>query len=136
MAYEQPGILVGFLMADVDMSTKATWQFAPVWLAAASNINGTGVGGAALVAKGSLTTPPIGILQNNPVQGEPGTVIVSGVSKFIAGGTIAVGDVLTWKSDGTALIKATTGTVGVGRALSSAVSGDIATVLLQPLGIQ
>lgn len=136
MAYEQPGFRIGFLAADVDMSTKATWQFAPVWLGPAANIVGHGSGGAALVAKGSLTGPPLGILQNNPVVGEAGLVVVSGVSKYLAGGTIAIGDPLGWNSGGTALIKALSTFYAIGSALESAVTGDISTLLLWPRGVQ
>src|SRR4051812_2536124 len=131
MAYEQPGLRYGFLAADIDMSNKATWQFAPVWLGPAVNIVGQGFGGAALVAKGSRTDPPVGILQNNPVQGEAGTVVVNGVSKVIAGGTIAVGDLLMPNGGGTALIKATTGNYAMARALESGVSGTIISAELR-----
>jgi len=136
MAYEQPGLRYGFLAADIDMSAKATWQFAPVWEGPAVNTVGQGFGGAALVAKGSRTDPPVGILQNNPVQGEAGTVVVSGVSKAIVGGTVAVGDILTPNSGGSAIIKATTGTYGMARALESGVSGAIISVELRSFGTQ
>jgi hypothetical protein len=136
MAYEQPGMRYGFLAADIDMSNRATWQFAPVWQGPAVNTVGQGFGGAALVAKGSRTDPPLGILQNNPVQGEAGCVVIGGVSKAIAGGTIAVGAILTPNAGGTALIAATSGTYGMARALESGVTGAIISVELRPFGTQ
>jgi len=136
MAYEQPGLRYGFLSADIDMSNKATWQFAPVWVGPAVNIVGQGFGGAALVAKGSRTDPLLGILQNNPIQGEAGTVVVNGVSMAIAGGTFNAGDLLTINSGGSAVIKATTGTYAFARALESGVSGAIVSIELRNFGAQ
>lgn len=135
MAYECPGFRVGWLAADVDMSA-ATWEFAPVWVAAAANTAGYGVGNAALVAMGALTRPPLGVLQAPVIQGEAGLVIVTGVSKVRAGGTWAIGDPIGWNAGGTAWIKALTTKFAVGIALENAVSGDYSTVLLTPLGIQ
>lgn len=127
MSWEMPQWTVSQWSADVDMSTKATWRFAPVWLGAASNI--TGHNGAALVAKGSLTYPPLGILYNNPIVGEAGLVCIHGICPAIIGGNVAIGDPLTPNAGGTALIKATTtGQWVIGRALEAQVSGDIGTI--------
>lgn len=136
MAYESPGFRIGWLAADVDMSAIATWQFAPVWLGPAANTAGFGVGNAALVAIGSLLGPPLGILQNNPIQGEAGLVICNGVSKVKAGGTWAVGDPLGWNAGGTALIKALSTKFAIGTALENAVVGDISSALLIVRGVQ
>lgn len=130
MGYEVPRLGLSF-RADVDMSTIAVWQYAAVWLGPAINIPaGTGTGNATVQAQGSLTTPPIGVLQNNPVQGSAAEVMVTGVTKAIAGGTIAVGQLVTANASG-AFVVAATGNYVVGQALESAATGDITTVLLR-----
>jgi hypothetical protein len=135
MAYEMPAVRVGFLAADVDMSAQS-FAFSPVWLGPAANTAGYGQGNAALVAIGSLTGPPLGILQAPVIQGEAGLVVVSGASKCKAGGTWAIGDPLGWNAGGTALIKAVSTKYAIGTALENAVVNDISTVLLIPRGIQ
>lgn len=131
MGYEIPGLRVGIFPADVDMSVTATWQYTAVWLGDAANVQGAGKGaGAALQAKGAKTTPPIGVLQNAPVVGEPGELILNGITKARAGGTFAVGDLLSVNSSGLFILAATGGII-VGQALESAVSGDICAVLLK-----
>lgn len=133
MAYEVPNFYVGQLPADIDMSLEASFQFAGVSVRAAVNGVGTGNGLAALVPPVSTSNPMIGILQNNPVQGEAGTVMVEGVSKAICGGTVAIGDPLMVNGAG-AFLKATTGNLQVAIALENAVAGDVFTVLLQRNG--
>ena len=132
MAYEQPGFLLGMFSADIDMSNEATWQFAPVWLGAAVNIVGLGAGGASLQAKGTNTNQALGVLQNSPVQGEPGTVVTEGVTKCISTGTIALGAPVKLVAGGAAA--ATTGDKIAGIALESAATGDIFSVYLNTLG--
>lgn len=85
MSFEQPLERVGLFLADIDMSSIPVWQFAPVWLGPAQNIaSSTGSpGNAAIVAKGTLTTPAYGILQNAPVQGEPAALVTAGISKCL-----------------------------------------------------
>lgn len=135
MSYECPAVRIGWFAADIDMSA-ATWQFAPVWLGPAANTAGFAVGNAALVAMGSSTNPPLGILQAPVIQGEAGLVIVSGVTKARAGGTWAVGDPIGWNAGGTALIKAVATKYAIGTAMENAVVGDISAVQLLPRGIQ
>jgi len=132
MGYEQPGFRVSY-PADVAMSTESVWEFAGVSVGAAANITGTGVGGAALQAAGSAVV--LGILQNNPIQGEAGDVVVTGISKAIAAATMAIGTLFTFNSVG-AIIAATSGTQAYGIVLESCVSGDITTVLLKNYGKQ
>jgi hypothetical protein len=129
MAYEIPGFYVGVFPADVDMSVESTWQFQGVGIYTALSTTGQGVGGAALCASSTSSSPILGILQNNPQQGEAGTVMVSGVSKALAGGTLNIGDLLMVNSAG-AFVKATSSNFAVAQALELAASGDITTVLL------
>lgn len=132
MAWDIAQFRIGIYSADTDMSAKSN-TFTPVWIGVPSNISGHN--GAALVAKGSLTYPCLGILQNNPIQNEVGLVVVSGISKFRAGGTITVGAPLTWNAGGTALIVATTGTFAIGMALEACASGEVSECLLVPRGL-
>lgn len=82
-----------------------------------------------------------GILQNIPESGEAGTVAVDGVSKVIAGGTVAIGDTIKSNSSayGVAVVSGEVfgGAQGVlavlGRALTSAASGGIFSM---ELGVQ
>lgn len=77
-----------------------------------------------------VTDRAIGIVQNNPGLGRTANVLISGISKFIAGGTIAVGDNLGLKLDGT-LVKVTPGTDTtvflVGVAIEAGASGNTLT---------
>lgn len=136
MGYEIPHGIVGCFPADIDMSTRATWQFAPVWVGAAANVVGYGAGGAALKAQGSRTDPPFGILQNTPLQGSPGSVVTAGITKCIIGGTVAVGDPVAAVAG--AVVKATAagGKFAFGRALEAGVANDVIAVEIRPLGIQ
>jgi len=131
MAYEIPSFYLGVLPANVDMSTEATWQFAPVEIVAASgSVEGTGTGGAALGDVSGAGAKALGIVQNNPSQGEAGEVMILGVSKAKIGvGGATLGQELMVSAVKT-LIPATSGNYVLARALESASSGDIATVLL------
>ena len=75
----------------------------------------------------------IGVVQNHPQSGEAATVVVAGVTKFIAGGAVAIGQRLTAAATGFVSI-VTSGalpTKSIGRALLGASSGGIGTMLLQ-----
>lgn len=132
MAVEQPGYLVT-LPANIDMSAKATYQFTFVWAQPATNIVGEGFGGNSCGPVGSLTTAPVGVLQHNPLQGEAANIVVNGITKCKAAGTIAVGAYVTWNSAGKC-IAATTGTAAIGMAWEAAVNGDVTTILLKNFG--
>ena len=73
----------------------------------------------------------IGILRNEPEAGEACEIVVEGVAKAVAGGTIVRGDRLSVASTG-ALVASTGAGAIVGTALESAASGAIFSVLLQP----
>lgn len=136
MGYEIPRGMVGCWPADIDMSAVNTWQFAPVWVGAAANVTGFGAGGGALVAQGSKLTPPIGILQNNPIQGEAGSVCTAGISKAIIGGTVVIGDPLTCVAGAIVKAVAAGGKFAFAQALESGVTNDIIAIKIVPLGIQ
>lgn len=129
MAYEIPNFYLGVLAADIDMSVESTFQFSGVCVYTAVSTQGYGTGGAALCPPSATSTPIIGVLQNNPQPGEAGTVVIQGVSKALAGGTVNIGQLLMTNSTGQFVV-ATTGNVAVAQALESAVVGDIFTVLL------
>jgi hypothetical protein len=76
------------------------------------------------------TQKPGGILQNKPNTNQAVDAAVFGICKYIAGGSIAVGDSLTPTSTG-ALIATTSAKDFVwGRALVAASTGDVATMLV------
>lgn len=74
----------------------------------------------------------IGILQNNPGSGQPATVGYGGVSKALAGGTIAAGARVTSDANGALIAASTAGDAVVGVAITGAASGDIFPVLINP----
>lgn len=51
----------------------------------------------------AITDKPIGILQDNPLAEMGGLVMQSGVSKVIAGGTLAAGDLFATDANGAAV---------------------------------
>ena len=71
----------------------------------------------------------LGVLQNNPQQGEAGQVMVQGVTKAQAGGTFHIGNLLMTNSAGQ-MVLATSTNFAVAQARETAASGDITTVLL------
>lgn len=135
MSYEIPNFFVGVFPADIDMSTEATYQYTGVCVYTAASVTGTGVGGAALCPPVSTSTPIIGVLQNNPQQGEAGTVMVQGVTKAVAGGNFSIGALLMVNSAGK-FVTATSTNYAVAVALENASTNDITTVLLQRNGKQ
>lgn len=88
----------------------------------------------ALVLGNATDLNQIGVLQNNPGNGQPATVRISGVTKAKAGGTVAAGDRVTTDANG-AFVTATTGKQVLGVALTGAASGDVFTVLLSERGV-
>lgn len=79
----------------------------------------------AIVLAAAATQNIVGVLQNKPQSGEAGIYRFGGTTKVIAGGTIAIGDWVTSDSAGKAVATTTDGDITIGRALESAVSGDI-----------
>lgn len=117
MAYEIPGDMYTY-PANTDLSAS---QFCFV------NLNTSGK--LVLPASGG---PAIGVLQNKPnAAGVGGNVMVDGVTKLVAGGTVAAGALITTDTAGNA-ITATTGLQILGRSqeTASASVGQIISVLL------
>lgn len=83
-----------------------------------------------VVAAASNTGPIVGVLQNKPKAGSAAVVRWGGSSKVIAGGTVTRGDLVTSDSSGHAITTTTNKDVILGRALMSAVAGDIFEVQL------
>ena len=72
----------------------------------------------------------VGVLQNDPsAAGRAATVAVMGVSKVVAGGTVAAGARVQSDASGEA-ITAASGDIVLGRALTGGVAGDVIEVLL------
>ena len=116
MAIEQPVFNIGFLTAAADYRTK---QYHAVYVSADGVITvQTSAGGSVL-----------GILQDNPDILGIANVMILGVSKVLAGGTLAAGDPIQVHTDGT-IIKALTGDVSFGTVLIGCASGSYATVML------
>lgn len=134
MSYEIPDFYVGVFPADIDMSALLTngngsYQYTGVGVYTAISVTGTGVGGAALIGLNVASGPMLGVLQNNPQQGEAGQVMIHGVTKVQAGGAFAPGDLLMTNSAGK-FVKATGGNYAVAQALELAANNDITAVLL------
>lgn len=129
MAYEIPSFLVGIFPADIDMSTESSFLYTGVCVYTAVSTVGYGVGGAALIPPSGATTPMIGVLQNNPMQGEAGAVMIAGVTKALCSGSFNVGDLLMVDSAGK-FLKATSTNYIVAQALETGTIGAYSTVLL------
>ena len=116
MAIEaQHALKMGHMTASVDLSGS---QFKLV------NISGAGT----VALNTAVTDVTIGVLQNKPTSTNPAEILVVGVTKMLAGGTIAAGDFLTTSTSGTAvkwIVGTSTTAYVIGRALTAAVSGDI-----------
>lgn len=128
MGYEQPLFKVGLFPSDDDRSNIVANQFYGVDLGVAQNVVGTGQGNAAIVmpkAGGRI----LGVLQNNPIQGEACELTCAGITKAKATGDFSVGDELSVDAAG-GFVKASGGTV-VGIACEQAVAGDVTSVFLK-----
>lgn len=137
MAYEIPSFLVGVFPADIDMSVESTYLYSGVCVYPAVSTIGYGVGGAALIPPSGATTPVIGVLQNNPTQGEAGSVMIAGVTKALAGGVFNIGDLLYCASNGTwQKAVSASGNYATAQALETGANGVYATILLLRNGKQ
>lgn len=117
MATESPLIHDGSqTTAAADLSTK---QFYAVKITAARAVNLASSGGEGIY----------GILQNKPASGDAADVGIIGVTKAIAGGTIAAGDLLMTDTSGK-LITATSTNHAVGQALEAGVLNQIITMAI------
>lgn len=82
------------------------------------------------------TDPIVGVLQNKPKAAQAALVRFLGTTKVVAGGTVTRGDLVTSDSAGKAVTTTTNKDVAIGRALVSAVAGDIFEILLAPTSKQ
>lgn len=119
MAYEIPGFSFT-LVAAADLSALQ-WHLV--------NVNGTG-----LCAISGAGVRAVGVVQNKPIQGAVATIVVTGISKVVAGAAVTAGDELMSDSTGRA-ITATSGQQGLGVALqSAAAAGVIIPMLIRARG--
>ena len=72
-----------------------------------------------------------GILQNKPAVGQAADVGIMGVTKAVAGGTIAAGDALSVNSSGQMVLASST-FARVGTALEAAVASTVFTMAIVP----
>ncbi|CAB5220378.1 Bacteriophage VT1-Sakai, H0018 [uncultured Caudovirales phage] len=84
---------------------------------------------------GASDLAQIGIQQDKPTAlGQPSSVRMAGISKALAGGTIAIGDRVTSDANGK-VITATTGKQVIGIALAAAVANDIFAMVIDQRGV-
>lgn len=119
MAYEDAGKQVS-LLAAADLSAK---QYHAVKV--------DGNGRVALAGAGEAA---IGILQNKPTAGQAATVMVSGISKMVAGAAINEGDLIAVGAAGKAkvAVAATTNTADAGAAQDPLVGSHVIGVAVTP----
>jgi hypothetical protein len=102
------------------VSDLRTYQFYALQL-----VSGTDLGANLATAS---TQKPGGILQNKPNTNQAVDAAFVGICKYLAGGTIHVGDRLTATTDGTLIATTTIKHFTWGYALTEASSGDVATM--------
>lgn len=76
----------------------------------------------------------IGVLQNKPTSGQTADIMVSGVTKMVANGSITQGANITVTSAGKAAA-ASTGNIILGVALDAGAASKIISVLIMPQGV-
>jgi len=114
MAYEAAQIKVGNFTASADLSAK---QYHFVKMS----------GNNTVTVCAAITDVPIGVLQNTPTSGQAAEVCLFGITKVVADGTLAAGNVLGTSADGQAdAIAAGTDTTvyTMGIALNAASAGE------------
>ena len=119
-AYTEGQMKIGTLKAAADLSAK---QYHIVKLASATTVN----------VCSAITDVPIGVLLNNPASGEAAEICILGVSKIVADGTIAAGNLLGTSADGQAdAIAAGSDTTvyTIGQAIGAASAGETFTALI------
>ncbi len=118
MALQDPGLDVGYVVANADLSAS---QFCAVKVGGADlNVVLASSGGEAI----------LGILQNKPTAGQAADVRFTGISKAKAGAAYSRGALLMTDSSGR-LITATSGNHAVAMALEAAGgANEIRTVLV------
>jgi len=112
MAYEAAQVKVGQFTASADLSAK---QYHFVKMS----------GNNTVTVCSAITDVPIGVLQNNPTSGGAAEVCLFGISKVVADGTLAAGNIIGTSLDGqadaiTAGSDTTVYTMGIALAAASA----------------
>ncbi len=93
-----------------------------------------GAGNAKLVAA-AAALGILGVLQNDPATGQAAVVRVEGVSKCVAGGVVAPGNMIVSNASGQGVAYGGTGGGVIGIALdAAAAAGDVFSLLLAHLG--
>jgi len=124
MAYEAAQIKFGNLTAAADLSAK---QFHFVKLASATTVN----------VCDDVADVPIGILQNTPTSGQAAEVCIFGISKVVADGNLAAGNIIGTSADSQAdaITRGSDTTVTVmGIAVEAGAAGQTVTMFLNPSG--
>jgi len=124
MAYEAAQVKVGQFTASADLSAK---QYHFVKMS----------GNDTVTVCAAITDVPVGVLQNAPASGGAAEVALLGVTKVVADGTLAAGNLIGTSADGQAdAIAAGTDTMVylMGVAVSAASAGQTTTMILNPSG--
>lgn len=114
MAYEAAQIKVGNFTASADLSAK---QYHFVKMS----------GNNTVTVCAAITDVPIGVLQNTPSSGQAASVCLFGITKVVADGTLAAGNLIGTSADGQAdaIVAGTDTTVyTMGIALNAAAAGE------------
>ena len=121
MAYEiSPNTLKITLVAGADLSA-AQYKFVKL----------DGSGNAVVCS--AITDRAIGVLQNAPLSGQEAEITVSGGTKVVAGGTVAIGGTLSTSTGATAVsvvVGTATTTYIFGTALTGGASGEVITAVV------
>lgn len=120
MAFEAAQIKVGQFTASADLSAK---QYHFVKMS----------GNNTVTVCAAITDIPIGVLQNAPASGSAASVALFGITKVVADGTLAAGNVIGTSADGQAdAIAAGTDTTvyTMGIALNAASAGETVEMFL------
>lgn len=122
MAYEAAQIKFGQVVAAADLSAK---QFHFVKLASATTV----------AVCSAITDKPIGVLQNSPTAGQSAEICIFGITKVVADGVLAAGNLIGTSADSQAdaIVAGTDTTVYVlGQAIEVAAAGNIVTMFFNP----
>ena len=120
MAYDQPGLKLGVLIAGADLSAA---QFMFVKVHASGRV----------VKCDTQGEEADGVLYNKPTSGQPAELCGSRVAKVVCGASVTAGDKVMTDSAGKA-ITATSNNYNIGKALAGGASGEIIPVLLKMNG--
>lgn len=122
MAYEGAQLKLGNLTAAADLSAK---QFHFVKLATATTVN----------VCTAITDVPVGVLLNTPTSGQAAEVCIFGITKVVADGNLAAGNIIGTSSDSQAdaITRGSDTTVTVmGQAIEAGSAGQTVTMFLNP----